>query len=463
MMHFARLLFCLIVLSLPSSLAAAQNPHSWVVSRVTGTAFIAEKGKQALRVRRGMWLNPGQTLSTRDRSRVLLTRGAERLQAGPGAILAIPPQKYNKPGKTLVLQQSGKIELTVNKKAAQHFSVQTPYLIAVVKGTTFAVDVQQNRARVSVDTGRVEVSDNRSGRTTEVTRGQAASVSRAADGSTQMTIEAKGAQPAVRTIRSKIGAPGFYATVDVKGKTLALSPGSARQTTSVSEAKAATTASSNARSNRSFNGSANSASFLGNRSSDNNSSTDNRRGNPGNSGNGNDNPGNSGNGNGNSGNSGNGNGNSGNNGNGNGNSGNSGNGNGNSGNSGNSNGNSGNNGNGNGNSGNNGNGNGNSGNSGNSTGNSGNSGNSTGNSGNSGNSNGNSGNSGNSNGNSGNSGNSTSNSGNSGNSNGNSGNSGNSTGNSGNSGNGNGNSGNSGNGNGNSGNNGNGNGNSGRK
>ncbi|QDG77877.1 FecR domain-containing protein [Labrenzia sp. PHM005] len=442
--------FSFVVFLAGSADARAQ----WIVKRVSGVVYFVAPQVKAFRVKRGMVFEPGYTMATRSNGRALIARGSETISVGPNTKFAI--SKYrSQNGKTTLLQRKGKVTVDVQKRRRPHFTVETPFLAAVVKGTKFGVSVSSREARVSVQRGLVEVSDLATGQRASLSAGHTAT-----------------------------SAPGNKAGLSVSGiNAPAVSPGTPRASTFVApntptvpntapanntnrsgglfggifsggsaNAQGQST-STNAGGGNSSNGGANGSSGNGE------SSGNNGNGNSGNNGNGNGNSGN--NGNGNSGNNGNGNGNSGNNGNGNGNSGNNGNGNGNSANNGNGNGNSGNNGNGNGNSGNNGNGNGNSGNNGNGNGNSGNNGNGNGNSGNNGNGNGNSGNNGNGNGNSGNNGNGNGNSGNNGNGNGNSGNNGNGNGNSGNNGNGNGNSGNNGNGNGNSGGNGNGNGSSG--
>ncbi|SFO09194.1 FecR family protein, partial [Cohaesibacter marisflavi] len=232
-----RILFAFVLLLVLPLHAQAQSGASWTVQKITGLAYIAQKGEKAIKVRKGSVLHPGQTLSTKNRTRLLLIRGKERMQVGPGAIMAIPPAKYIQSGKTVILQQSGRIQLTVNKQDVKHFSVKTPYLTAVVKGTVFTVDVAQNRAEVSVNRGRVEVSDGATGNTTEITRGQKASVTKAASGKTNMTVQAKGKKPTIKQIKSKITKPIFYATVQVKGKTRALKAGSKTATTSVEEAR----------------------------------------------------------------------------------------------------------------------------------------------------------------------------------------------------------------------------------
>nr|WP_319484058.1 FecR domain-containing protein [uncultured Cohaesibacter sp.] len=250
----------ILFLLLPSG-AFAQTTASWTVEKVTGLAYIAEKGVPPIKVRHGSVLAPGQTLSTSDRTRLLLSRGKERIQVGPGTIMAIPPAKYIQPGKTLILQQSGQLQLSVNKKDVQHFAVKTPFLTAVVKGTTFTVDVAKNRSNVSVRNGRVEVSDGVTGNTTEITRGQTASVTQNPAGKTQMNVTAAGAKPAVRTIRSRISKPNFYATVKVKDKVVALKPGARLETTTIDAVREAVTTAAASGNSSSVNSASNNSAY----------------------------------------------------------------------------------------------------------------------------------------------------------------------------------------------------------
>ncbi|QFT32529.1 FecR protein [Labrenzia sp. THAF82] len=311
--------------------ASEANAQDWVIKRVSGVAYFVAPGVQAFRVKRGMVFEKGYTIGTRPGARALIARGSETISVGPNTTFAI--SKHRSRGtKTTLLQRKGNIEVDVKTRRRNHFTVETPFLAAVVKGTKFGVSVNAKRARVSVQRGLVSVEDFASGDRANVGAGQSASSAPAAKVGLQVGGKTK---PVVRPGSKR--APSFQTP----------------QTKNVPSADVSPNAGGGFFSNF-FSGNGNS----GNSGNGNGNSN----GNSGNSGNGN------GNSNGNSGNSGNGNGNS------NGNSGNSGNGNGN------SNGNSGNSGNGNGNS------NGNSGNSGNGNGNSnGNSGNGNGN----GNSNGN--------------------------------------------------------------------------
>jgi hypothetical protein len=77
-----------------------------------------------------------------------------------------------------VLLQRGETNLNVRKKSRPHLSVETPYLVAVVKGTRFKVAVAQRSAEVVVEEGRVEVRALSSGYYADVLAGQKAVVDR---------------------------------------------------------------------------------------------------------------------------------------------------------------------------------------------------------------------------------------------------------------------------------------------
>ncbi|MPY74674.1 MAG: hypothetical protein GEU87_10465 [Alphaproteobacteria bacterium] len=58
---------------------------------------------------------------------------------------------------TSVFQKIGTLMFKVHKRPDKHFEVNTPYLVAVVKGTTFTVSVDGNGSAVHVTEGLVEV------------------------------------------------------------------------------------------------------------------------------------------------------------------------------------------------------------------------------------------------------------------------------------------------------------------
>lgn len=296
-----------VLLLMPSH---AATKHSWKVSKIFGQAWIAATGVKARKVSKGSMLNPGETLSTRGRTKLLLSRGKERIQVGSNAVMAIPREQYLQSGKTLILQQAGRLDLVVDKKDVKHFAVKTPYLAAVVKGTQFTVLVNAKKTTVSVLSGRVGVSNSLSGEEVDITAGQTASLDR---NKSQFSVSGLGRATSVRKVtKVKAVPPAFVATKTVKGSRKELAPGSSRKTAVQSRNKHAKHGWEFGRGNLSINAASNPG----------NSGTNgaNGNGNNGNSaGNGNSNAGGNGNGNGGNGNAGgNGNGNGGGNGNGNG-------------------------------------------------------------------------------------------------------------------------------------------------
>jgi hypothetical protein len=87
----------------------------------------------------------------------MLTRGDDYVVVAPGSRLLLPKAE-EKRGFTRLIQQVGTMLYKVKHTGVPHFAVQTPMLAAVVKGTSFSVVVDDERAAVQVTEGVVEVS-----------------------------------------------------------------------------------------------------------------------------------------------------------------------------------------------------------------------------------------------------------------------------------------------------------------
>ena len=108
----------------------------------------------------GMAITPGVAVTTGDRSRVMLQRGTESMVIGPHSIVAV--SEHPSEGlSTTVVEKAGTVAFNVEKQNVQYFSVETPMLAAVVKGTHFTVVVGQADGRVSVARGTVQVTSLR--------------------------------------------------------------------------------------------------------------------------------------------------------------------------------------------------------------------------------------------------------------------------------------------------------------
>lgn len=148
----------------------------WIVAKVSGEAWVSAPNAAATRATTGMAIPDGATFSTRHNGRAQLDRGSESILVSPNTV--ITPQSTTFFGtSTTIQQQTGRIELEVEKRNVKHFTVKTPLLAAVVKGTHFTVSVSAREANVQVSRGLVEVSDLRNGSSVDIGAGQKATVS----------------------------------------------------------------------------------------------------------------------------------------------------------------------------------------------------------------------------------------------------------------------------------------------
>jgi hypothetical protein len=165
----------LLLAALQVGVAAAAD-NVWRVSKSSGEVSLTTADGQQSALADGAVVKPGDNVRTGQTGRVLLTRGEESMLISPNSAMGIPLEKKSDLSTTII-QQAGSILLEVEKRNVKHFSVETPYLAAVVKGTQFRVTVNKDDSRVDVVRGQVEVSDFKSGKYALVQPGQAAEVS----------------------------------------------------------------------------------------------------------------------------------------------------------------------------------------------------------------------------------------------------------------------------------------------
>ncbi|MCD1642571.1 FecR domain-containing protein, partial [Aurantimonas coralicida] len=164
------------------SLTSAQNAlaKDWIVDRVSGRAWALEVGKEPVRLTAEMTVPEGVTIETSWTGRVRLVDHQNVMTFAPSTVAVVAPSRSE--SRTRVVQQVGSIEFDVEKRGRPHFFVETPYMAAVVKGTTFTVDVSDVATSIDVAGGLVEVQDPRSGQRAAIGAGQSASVDAARTG-----------------------------------------------------------------------------------------------------------------------------------------------------------------------------------------------------------------------------------------------------------------------------------------
>ena len=206
-------LACAAVLVASGSVALAAD---WKIARLTGGAWILAVGTEPVPAASGMVVPKGSTVSTGRNGRVMLVNDQDAVLVGPNTLVGVPYRPDRGVSTTLV-QQVGEVELAVQKRGRPHFSVQTPFLAAVVKGTEFSVVVSEHDATVRVDGGLVAVQDLRSGDRADIGAGQSAT---AASGGAGLSVSGTGALPEVRAGRPRkpaVPALGSGANADADG------------------------------------------------------------------------------------------------------------------------------------------------------------------------------------------------------------------------------------------------------
>ena len=137
-----------------SSAAIAGEP-GWTVSETSGPVQIGHGGLSKVAMR-GLGVAAGDTVTTGPGGRAVLVRGSEYMMVAAASRLRLPSE-VQATGFTLVVQEVGNVVFMIKKKMTPHFEVKTPYLAAVVKGTTFSVGVTDKGALVQVLEGAVDV------------------------------------------------------------------------------------------------------------------------------------------------------------------------------------------------------------------------------------------------------------------------------------------------------------------
>jgi len=163
---------CIAMIALAASAAAAAD---WSVVQMSGKVVIEVAGARPVSLSTGETLPPGGVLRTGANSRAMLVRNQDQMIVGPNAVVALP-RGASDPQFTRIVQAAGVVEFDVEHRNVPHFSVTTPQLAAVVKGTHFAIGVFGSGDVVKVARGRVEVTGLESGQVVDVVAGQQATV-----------------------------------------------------------------------------------------------------------------------------------------------------------------------------------------------------------------------------------------------------------------------------------------------
>lgn len=127
----------------------------WRVSETAGQVTI-RRGDQSRPAQRGATLASGDTVETGGNGRAVLVHARDFVTVAANSRVAVPAAE-EATGLTKLMQYVGNAVYRIQKLGKPHFGVKTPYLAAVVKGTTFSVTVGGAGTSLQVTEGLVEV------------------------------------------------------------------------------------------------------------------------------------------------------------------------------------------------------------------------------------------------------------------------------------------------------------------
>jgi ferric-dicitrate binding protein FerR (iron transport regulator) len=130
---------------------------SWVVAESHAPAVVRFGEGQWQALPAGAAVEPGSEIRTGDGGMVVLRRGGDHVRLLANSTLALPAEK-DVGAMTRLKLWFGRAFFQVKSRPSWSFEVDTPYLVGIVKGTAFTVDVSRFGSTIAVSSGLVAVS-----------------------------------------------------------------------------------------------------------------------------------------------------------------------------------------------------------------------------------------------------------------------------------------------------------------
>lgn len=185
---------CAVLLSAATAfIVAGTSPAStmdWLAERLRGDVYRVED-REWVPVSRGDVVPTGTIVWTTKNAFADFRSGENRVALTPETqvkFIERPAQDQN-----WVQLWFGEVDVDVEARDVNHFAVQTPYMVAVVKGTAFSVASDDEGAAVKVQRGSVAVRDTASNHNVTLGAGQSVSGGPARD----LSVSGSGALPVV--------------------------------------------------------------------------------------------------------------------------------------------------------------------------------------------------------------------------------------------------------------------------
>jgi hypothetical protein len=127
---------------------------SWQIVQKAGEVSVSTGGFFPVALKPEVALPEGAVVMTGPTGRAILRRGGEQIALDPKSRIVLAAGSST---ATYIRQDAGSAFFSIGKRNAPHFEVGTPFLAAIVKGTSFRVNVNGAGAAVHVTEGAVEV------------------------------------------------------------------------------------------------------------------------------------------------------------------------------------------------------------------------------------------------------------------------------------------------------------------
>lgn len=139
-----------------SEVHADSMPKYWTVMEASGGVNIKTTSGLELSTQPGTKLDPPFIILTGANGRAVITHGQDKLTVSPNSKFTVPEPTGT--GQITRIQQAlGSVLYHVQHRITDRFEVDTPYLVSVVKGTTFNINVTSDANTVALIEGRLQV------------------------------------------------------------------------------------------------------------------------------------------------------------------------------------------------------------------------------------------------------------------------------------------------------------------
>ena len=152
-------------------LSASAFAADWRIVRMSGDVRIHRESAQWVSLNPKQDLDPGDAIWTGKNGRVMISSEDGHILVNPHSMVMIPRQALSS-NMNVIFHGFGTVEAVVEKRKHHHFSIQSKYLAAVVKGTRFTVSGDDDQTRLDVEEGLVQAIDIATGKATDVPAGR---------------------------------------------------------------------------------------------------------------------------------------------------------------------------------------------------------------------------------------------------------------------------------------------------